>query len=214
MLRRLSRRRVGWIAAVSLIVAGPAFALLQFIPGQVWQAAVPVTPAAAYLLPATISPGLYGDNITGIEVGRDDRSPFVAIVVLFGPPPPPPTALVANPLIGALGPYLPLPVSPPPPYPPPPPGFFYLRFIYRPINDPANPGWGGLPGAPNQLDNAMQTCLQVAAELSAFRAVAQTPAGAPPVVLNPASPAPQLYFEFVPVSAVSYFEFYKFHIVR
>jgi hypothetical protein len=206
MIRSLLRRRVALIATLALLVAGPVYAVVMFVPGIVSPVAAPVAPPGNYFLPVTISPGLYGDVILGVETGRDDISPYVAIAVAFYANVPPPQ----NPIIAGIVPYvgnLPgfpqmAPAPPYPPVPPPIPPGFTMRFTYRPTNDPANPGWMALPAAANQLDSAMQTCMAVAAELRAFAAATAAP---------PLAVIPQLYLEFDPGGAS--LEFYKFQII-
>lgn len=212
MLRSLLRRRVVLCAVLALALAGPVYALYVSGPGGWWPVVAPV-PAGAYGQAVTISPLLYGDTIVGIETGRDDRSAFCAIVVNFNPPP------------GGTNPFLPIgnglgatipgfPVVGPPagggvPYTAPVAPGFTMRFLYRPVNEPANPGWGPGAAAVNQLEEQMQTCVDVANQLQAFRAVAQTAAGIPIAVTAPIQP-PELYLEFDPNTL----EFYKFKIIR
>jgi len=189
MLRSLFRRRLVWIAALLLVTAAPVSALAIFLPSVIWQAAIPITPSAAYSAPIRINPAPppngYGDVIYAFETGRDDRSPYAAIVVTLGP---------TNPF---------RPSQVPAPMPEYPPGA--IRFVYRPINDPANPGWPSLPGAVNQLDSSMQTAAAVGGELGAFRSLLAT--AAPPFY-------PSLYLEYDPTPSATWLEFYKMQIMR
>jgi hypothetical protein len=209
MWRSLIRRRGLLAVVLVLCVVGPASAGVLFALGFVWPAAVPVTPAAQYLQPLTINTappavGGYGDTIQGIETGRDDRSPYCALVVVIG---------TANPAFATLQSYAatwPPIFTSPPGYPT---GSFTLRLVYRPINDPANPGWGGLPGAALQLDQAWQTVQAVASELAAHRTLAAL-GGAPGVGPPRGTVYPFIYLEFDPIGPTSVLEFYKVQIVR
>jgi len=226
MLRTQFRRRLALVAVLALLIAGPVFALVMSTPGGFFPVAGPVAGGPGpYIMPVTISPILYGDVIIGVETGRDDRSPYAAIVVNFRTTPlngtylaPPPQ----NPLMAAITPYIPVipnfpnvapyPLIGPPPNPPP---TFNMRFTYRTINDPANPGWGPGPASPGQIEESMRTCVAVATEFAAFRAASQT--GVPNLIV-PATPtvvrAPQLYLEMDPNPGTSQCEFYKFQVIR
>jgi hypothetical protein len=87
MWKRLLRRRAPLAVALVLAVAGLASAAVVFSPGAAMPMAVPV-PAGAYTMPLTINtaaaPAGYGDTIIAVETGRDDRSPYCAIVVDVG----------------------------------------------------------------------------------------------------------------------------------
>jgi hypothetical protein len=223
MVRSLVRRKRLLVVVLVLAIMGPAYAVLNFTPSGVAAAAVPFGPAP-FVMPLTINPGLYSDQILAVEIGRDDGSPYVAIVVRFQGGANNPTP---NPIFAAMGPWWPTfpggAPQPVPGYPMPGGTDVILRFVYRPTNDPANPGWMGLawpPGAPppvpapGQLDWAWQTCAAVAAQLDAFRA----PVVPPPIVPTPLGPVPVqpwIYLEFDPNGAnPSFLECFKLHIVR
>lgn len=233
MMRSFFRRRGVLVLTLALAAMGPAYAALNFTPSAVSPAAT--SPGAApFLMPMTIKtnpqvppnpniklPG-YGDRIIGVEVGRDDRSPYVAIVVTVDGI----TGANSNPILAAMGPWWPTfpggAPGPVPNYPGPAPGDVTLRLVYRPTNDPANPGWVGTAGqggnppapAPGQLDAAWQTCAAIADQLDAFRRQALTP----PKMLHSAGPLdvdPWIYLEFDPNGASpSFLECFKLQIVR
>jgi len=209
MLRSLLRRRVVLFAVLALAIAGPAYALYVSGPGGFWPVVGPV-PAGNYGQAVTISPALYADTIMGIETGRDDRSAFCAIVVNFNPPP-----VGTNPFLpigNGMGGMIPGFPAVPPYTAPMPPGFT-MRFVYRPVNEPSNPGWGPGAAAVNQLEEQMQTCVDVANQLQAFRVSAQTAAGVPIIPVFPLQAA-ELYLEFDPNPGPTHLEFYKFKIIR
>jgi len=205
MWRNWSRRRRAVVStALVLAVAGPVSAAVIYSVSGVVPVAVP-GPFGAYTMPLTIDPA-FGDSIRGIETGRDDKSPYCAFVVSIG---------ALNPALPQLNSYLggwPPPGAVVPPYSGG--SGFTMRLVYRSINDPANPGWAGLPGGNCQLDEAWQTVAALAAELTAYRnfVILGGPSTAPPTPVLTVSP--QIYVEFDPVGPGTLFEFYKIKIMR
>ena len=197
---------------VILVGGGTAVAQWEFAAGAVNS---PVASPGAGMFPQqlVVSTAAFGDRVHAIDTGRDNQGPYASILVELSP---------TNPIVGILppdvyndigmalvAPYGPMPGMT---VPPQGPGARLIQLIYRSTNDPGNPGWGvvGAPaGGPNQLDNSMQTCLQVANQLAAFRDIA-TGAPAPGVsaalvceISIPAAGAPMRDFEF-----------YKFSLIR
>lgn len=198
MLRDWIRKR--WLLALTLVlaVAGPLSAAVVFSLGG----AIPVVappPFPGFTQPLTIG---VGDTIRAIEVGRDDKSPYCAIVVSVG---------ATNPAMTQLQTYVgswPGGASVPG-YP----GGFTLRLVYRPVDDPAHPGWGGYPAAQGQIEDAWETVTALAKELDTHRT--NFILGGPPVPFgSPFAPVlPWIYVEFDPTGP-ALFEFYKIQIVR
>jgi hypothetical protein len=198
------------VLALVLAVVGPAYAVLSFTPGMVVPSAVPPLPSN-FFMPLTLFPRAAAnpDVIHSVELGRDDTSPYVAIVVSIG---------AGNPVLAAMGQYI--PTFPPgtftaiPGYQPPPPGTFMMRLVYRPTNDPASQGWvtAGAPPPPTpinptQLDAAWQTCAQLAQQLVLFRIGAPAP--------GTLTGGGWIFIEFNPNGGTANaLEFYKIQIVR
>lgn len=185
-----------WLVAafLVLVIAGIAYAGYVATPGVAAPAVPP--PVATFntflMINTRPAPG-FADIIYALEEGRDDRSPFCAVTFAMSP---------ANPTQPALA-AAPPPIAPG--YPAPPAGYVGpTTLIYRPTDDPANPGWPAFPGAANQSDSAMRTAHQVCENFNAYRTFAP-PAGLAPWInieadLNPATP--------------NFMEFYKFRVLH
>lgn len=215
---------------IVLAVSGAAYATLIFTAGTV--ASTEVSPGAS-AFNAWINIDLVkGDEILGIEVGRDDRSPFVAIVWAPGPmsnhslvnpfhvpvgeddggptgdpPPPPPEPSTSEPPFQVDG--APTLTT----YPNPP---VHYRLIYRPTNDPINPGWTNGLGTVPQIEQATLACERFATTVRRY--CQDTRAGNFSVVWTP-PPAPVrwvypiLSVEIDPdPTSPTYLEFYKYDV--
>ncbi len=196
------RRKLLWKWAVALVlalgvgavvfanyVAAPGVAVPEVSPG-------PLPFNVFLMININPAPG-FGDIIYALEEGRDDRGPFCSVTWAPSPANPinPMLAGIPAPIVGFPGGL----------YPAAPPGFYGpVTLIYRPTNDPANPGWPALPGAALQSDSAMRTAHQVCENFDAYRTFVP-PAGVSHWINIEADLAP---------ASPTFMEFYKFRVVH
>jgi len=118
--------------------------------------------------------GGFGDVILAVEEGRDDRGPFAAVIVQHGANSPHNLMLPVHQCYpGAMPPGAPAATAPDGPggnpmgvdcsIQPLPVGI-RRRYMYRPTNDPVNPGWGvnGAAAAAGQVESGVVACHAVA----------------------------------------------------
>lgn len=196
----MSWKGIGVALALVLAVTAPAYGFYVATAGVAGVAVSPGAAVFAFIAVVNTNPvgvGGYGDIILAIEEGRDDISPFCTLAIQMAPGNPSQAGILAAgvPPLNIGGPLW---------YPLAPPGFVTMQFIFRPTNDPANPGWAALPGAPNQLDNAWQTVHAVCEAFDAHRNFVP-PAGVVHWI--------DIEFDNAPGSP-SYFEMYKFRVIH
>lgn len=175
--------------------------------------------------PTTPPPGGgFGDVIYAIEEGRDDRGPFCSIVWIPGSSSPHRGMLPNHPCypfefgtLNGLIPGIP-PVTPDgsgrstgfdcaiaPFVSPSGTGNIY-RMLYRPTNDPVNPGWNSTPGAAGQIEDGIAAVHAVAQMFRQY--IADQRAGT-----FVGSGLPSIWLEVdVNPNSPTYNEFYKFRI--
>lgn len=169
------------------------------------------------------TPPGFGDAISTIEEGRDDRGPFCSIVWTPGSGSPHLHAGVSS---HPCYPYVFPLFAGQIPFKPPPgdgsgsetgfdcsigsfvsgSGTLALRMLYRPTNDPVNPGWSSIPGSAGQIEDGVAAVHAVAEMFRQYvvdvRGGTYQGVGLPSIWLevdmNPANP--------------TYHEFYKFRI--
>lgn len=144
------------------IAAVTAHGFVMNAPGAGAFSALPANPALfgvqVRISPGAVATGGQGDTIVAVHEGRDGRSPYVAIEWIPNMAMHPPAtqallgAAVGNPFFPSVAAVSPNPANP------------TIWFVYRPTNDPVNPGWivpaPGMvaPSAVGQLELAVQTC--------------------------------------------------------
>ena len=183
----------------------------------------------------------FGDVIRSVDVGRDDRGPYCAIQWTPGPGSPHVPGAITHPCypqsLMDMSSQWPIPLLPPQWDGPGGEGgggpeidcslSTPFTLVYRPTNDPLNPGWTSLPGSAGQLEDGLAACHAVAEEIrrhidsvtgvaplagSRFPAPAGGIAGSSTGGLLPMIVIETEYSQSAEQSSPYYLEFYKFRI--
>jgi hypothetical protein len=184
----------------------------------------PVTVATpTFTTLVVVDPVDFGDQVCWVSEGRDHDGPFASIGVAIGPGNPSYATLAASgytgtgwglltPTVTPLANLLPITTA----------GSLPIEFVYRPTNDPANPGYPSpMPAAAGAVNLDAASAHHAAEAFQTFRAAAYAAAASgyvpamPAAYILAASPAPWLEMELdLAVGSPTQGEFYKYRVVH